>query len=212
MNVKLSINAGSAKIVVGLMLIALGGFSQATLVDFERLTSGPNAGNIYADLGVNFSSGSLAGTVAVGNTVTFAPNLTSIFGYGPTNVWSGSWGGYAQGVDDLMMTFDVAWNRVSLLTDKSIEDPQLVRLMALRSLGGNNYEVLTFAEALDNGTSLAQCLMSLTSTTAFSHVVFEATTEQEGIDDLEFGVVPEPGTLAALGLGWVAFSRRRRAG
>lgn len=213
------------KIALALGLAALGMSSQATMIDFERLQQGSNAGSVYSDLGVNFSRGNLTGNgFEVGDKVQWTATAHEIYGYDNWEpAWSGTRIGHAPGTEDLMITFDQAVRWMSLLSDRA--DPEVadvVRLIALGTPGGGDpwstdesissqeYQILGVVTGLDDGRSLLANTYSFTNIQS-RRFVFQSTTEAEGIDDLRFETVPEPASMTALGLGVAALLRRRRS-
>jgi hypothetical protein len=112
------------------------------------------------------------------------------------------------------MQFSTPISKISVVSDQTPEVAQTIRLIALADLGGGNFEILGFAEGLDNTIGLPASLLEVDlGATSFSFALFEITTEQEGFDDLRFTTqVSEPSTLALLGLAFagLGFARRRK--
>lgn len=191
--------------LVAMALLAAGTASAVT-IDFELLSTGSNAGNLYAAQGVLFSYGAVTAGLNVGDTVVLPSMTQAIYGSKGPLAWSPTTVGYAPGTADLLMTFSTPVTYVSLLTDRySPESGETVQLAAL----DDNFQVIALASALDDGTTYAANFMSVSSATPFRYALFVSTREQEGIDDLSFTPVPEPFTLA-LGLGGLALAARRR--
>jgi hypothetical protein len=114
------------------------------------------------------------------------------------------------GFGDVFMSFASPITSLSLLTDDTGgEAADVVRLLALKSLGGGNYEVIAVAVGSDDATTSPANLLEVNVPAGFSFAVFQTTTEQEGFDDLTFTALPEPGIMALVSVGLATFLARR---
>ncbi|MEJ5171912.1 MAG: hypothetical protein WHU10_13065, partial [Fimbriimonadales bacterium] len=117
--------------LVAMALLAAGTASAVT-IDFELLSTGSNAGNLYAAQGVLFSYGAVTAGLNVGDTVVLPSMTQAIYGSKGPLAWSPTTVGYAPGTADLLMTFSTPVTYVSLLTDRySPESGETVQLAAL---------------------------------------------------------------------------------
>ena len=191
--------------------------AEATVIDFEtpETSTAPESlpGGTYASSGVSFQTGAISGLVVGGGTITFAFESATFRMYEGSNAISGDQfigADVGGGARDLLMQFSTPVTSVSVVSDATVgEGPDIIRLIALKALGGGSYEVLAYASAFDDAPTGTFMSISLPSD-QFSYVLFEVTTEQEGFDDLTFTPGPEPTTLALLGAGLVALHARRR--
>ncbi|MGI9457327.1 MAG: PEP-CTERM sorting domain-containing protein [Aeoliella sp.] len=215
---------------VAVALAAL--FSAPTLaapivIEFDDVAPGVIPGNHYEDECVLFSSGRVSDAITIEPgaivTLTDISNDLTVESF-PSGAISDPNQAIATGggTKDLLMEFTEPVGFVSITTDEFLETPELVRLIALEATGNpNEYKVLQFVEGLDNATTSPANLLELTSTTPFTHVIFQtSTTESEAFDNLTFikgpvvqGEIPEPSTLAlvAIALGGCWAVRRRSA-
>jgi hypothetical protein len=113
------------------------------------------------------------------------------------------------GTRDLLMSFPEWIIELSLRLDTAPEGGpgETVRLIALKELGPATFEVIDFVEAQDH--EAGKLLQIDAGGIPFQWAVFQTTTEQEGIDDVNYVVVPEP-AFAALSLAASAVAVRRR--
>jgi hypothetical protein len=120
------------------------------------------------------------------------------------------------GPNEVLIFFATPVTSVDLQTDDSPgENADVVRLLAVERLAGFNFEVLAADSGLDNAVTAPDNTLHVDlGGTPFSYVVFQTTTEQEGLDNLQFNQVgpevPEPTSLLFVGSGLVALVRRRR--
>lgn len=115
--------------------------------------------------------------------------------------------------DELLFSFNTPVTSASLVTDIApAETADVVRLLALKRLGGNQFEILAIASGLDNATTSPGNLLQVAVAGGFTDLLFETTTEAEGIDNLTFSPVPEPSaiTLAILGAAGLFLRWRTR--
>lgn len=99
--------------------------------------------------------------------------------------------------DELLFSFDTPVASASLVTDTANpEAADVVRLIALKRLGGNQYQILAITSGLDNATSFPANQLQVAVDGGFTDLLFETTTESEGIDNLDFTDVPEPSTIS----------------
>lgn len=207
----------------GVLALASPAFGAEILINFDtpEATSNPTTvpGTTYSASGVTFTTVLRSGSAApvVGAAIALGFVSSDMFLYEGSNAFSPdqfagpSPGG---GANDLLMAFSTPITRISVVSDQTGEGPETIRLIALRHLGGMAYEVLGFAAGPDNAIGLPASLLEVDlGATAFTHALFEVTTEQEGFDDLRFRTVPEPAPLALLAVGLLAAlagARRRR--
>ena len=110
----------------------------------------------------------------------------------------------------LLFSFSTPVSFLSLQTDDAGgEAVDIVRLMALRSLGGGMFEVIAVTFGSDAETTAPGNILSLSLPNGFSYAMFATATEPEGFDNLTFTQTPEPATLALLGTGLLVLARRR---
>jgi hypothetical protein len=193
----------------------------AVFIDFESPEAAANPdtipGTTYSAQGVTFTTvlRSVNTTPVVGTSTSLSGVSSDMLIYEGSNAFSGdqfagpSPGG---GANDLLMQFSTPITRISVVSDQTGEGAETIRLIALADLGGGSYQILGFAEGPDNAIGLPASLLEVDlGATSFRFALFEITTEQEGFDDLRFTQVPEPATLALLGLAFagLGFHRRR---
>jgi hypothetical protein len=110
-----------------------------------------------------------------------------------------------------LFSFSTPITSLSLQTDDAPgEFPDIVRLMALQSLGGGLFQVIAVTFGSDAETSAPGNILSLVIPGGFSYAVFATATEAEGFDNVTFTPVPEPATLGLLGAGLAAVAARAR--
>lgn len=197
------------KIGALLALSSLAAVSNAAFLDFDSLSSGANASNAVP--GVTITTGTITDSVSVGLNFSWIENFDGFHVYTDAGTaWSGANVAYAEGTQDILMSFDQAAFGLSLLSDRYPNDGNdVIRLIGLTSMGGGIFQIEEIFETTDGFTDGVGNTLSLAGT--YSHVIFQSTTEQEGFDSVSYQAVPEPGTLAALGLGIAALRRRRKA-
>ena len=220
------------KKLIAVCALALGSIalpSRASTITFDDISVAPGfavsvASNFYASQGVASIQTILDATDALGvgdtfsatvhDNAFFVANITAAVS--PPNVVlpARSSGGFVTfASDELLIQFSTPQRFVSVQTDDAPgEVPDVVRLLALRHLGGNSFEILAVDSGLDNATSAPDNVLSVTASEAFSFALIESTTELEAFDNLTF--VPEPASLALVlvALAGFAFRRRRLAG
>jgi len=176
------------------------GHAVATVIDFETpVIAAPNAelsGESFAAQGVHFRTVRLTGTVAIGGTITLADQNTDLRLYRDASAISGEQlAGPALGgtANDLLMSFDQALAKISLISDDTVETANPIRLIALAATTtAGRYRVIDFIEAQDDAVSAPANLLALAPSESFTLALFEVRTQQEAFDDLTF-------TLAASG-------------
>ncbi|MBM3763169.1 MAG: PEP-CTERM sorting domain-containing protein [Acidobacteria bacterium] len=94
--------------------------------------------------------------------------------------------------------------------DAAGESGEIVRLLGLKDLGNNLFEIVAVASGLDNEVDAPGKVLALNYVAGFDAIVFQTTTEQEGLDDLTFQAVPEPGTYLLSGVALIAIAGIRR--
>lgn len=191
-------------------LAAMSASSLAVVSNFDSLTAGANAPNAIA--GLTIVCGNATDVVNVGDVTTYTMDFNGFNVYAdPNTAWSGDNVAFCPGTKDILMTFDVAVTSASVLSDRYANDGNdVIRLVALKALGNDQYEVLDIDNTTDGFTDGIGNFMSVAYAPGFSHLMFITTTEQEGFDDLTYEAVPEPATLVVLA-GLAALARRRKA-
>lgn len=112
--------------------------------------------------------------------------------------------------DELLFSFDTPVTSAGLFTDTAPgEAADVVRLLALKRLGGNQFQILAIASGLDNATTAPGNFLQVAVAGGFTDLLFETTTEAEGIDNLTFSPVPEPSAISMAALGAAALIIRR---
>lgn len=191
-----------AAILAGFTLIALQ--ASAVLYDFDSLPNGVSGSGDVS--GLTIETGSIATGAAVGDTITFS-SPTSQF------LVTGNFGApadkiiYAGGSSDLLITPDQAFTAASVWSDAfdgGGED--VIRILGLVSTG-NAYEY----EVLDIDSGLDGLIQISVDGSTFDALILECTTEQEGFNDLELTPVPDPATIATLGVGLAMMRKRRKS-
>jgi hypothetical protein len=178
------------------------------------VSNNTQAGNTYAAQGLELSTlfdipatvdtvGDTFGALLNSSTFWLLSNANSV---SPPNFAVATDGGFG----DVFMSFASPITSLSLLTDDTGgEAADVVRLLALKSLGGGNYEVIAVAVGSDDATTSPANLLEVNVPAGFSFAVFQTTTEQEGFDDLTFTALPEPGIMALVSVGLATFLARR---
>jgi PEP-CTERM motif len=196
--------------------------AEATTINFDELPVPPGAGFAfpsaqYAALGVTMQSLSLSPTVDAAGEMFATSLFCDCFGVinGDSAVSPTNFGVPVNVFVDLgaatLFRFSTPVSVLSLQTDDAPgEVVDIVRLMALRSLGGGMFEVLAVTMGSDAATTAPGNILSLSIPNGFSYAVFAQATEAEGFDNLTFVQTPEPATLVLLGSGLAAAFARRR--
>ncbi|HEV7403553.1 MAG TPA: PEP-CTERM sorting domain-containing protein [Chthoniobacteraceae bacterium] len=203
----------------GLLLSA--GDSTATVLNFDEI-SGSLYGTLYADdtylnQGVRISSGSTPQAPLLLNDVfTLGDPRTDFYVYSNTEAVSGfnTVGATGQGggnPNDILLTFTTPVSFVSLRTDHSVEQADIVQLVGLVPTGNPlEFRVTAVFSAADNALAAPFDTLSLSSGAGFTYVLFQQTTDLEAFDDLTYIPIPEPGVGGLLLVGGLAVWRRRR--
>lgn len=190
----------------------------ANTIDFDSLAAGVNLSNVYQiSDGLDISTGSMPDAthlvpsgVMAGDIFTWTP-ISSTFRVLDSSPDAISVPQLAlvdlDPLNDVLFTFSSPVTAFSLSTDNTSGEPvaDIVRVIAVAPTGNlNEYLVLNVAEQMDDAVVLPNTFLSVSNGgNPFSHVIFQATTEQEGFDDLMFtpanvAAVPEPGAVALL--------------
>lgn len=185
--------------------------SAQVVINFDDRPGGLYPGNIYADLGVVFSTDVIAEDVsAVGDVFTFDatadPQIEIVENPDyPTSQPNIAWPSRAMGsqdANDLLMDFTgvVGVTSIQLFLDNAISKPRIdiVRLFALEATGNpNEFRILAVDEDTDVG--IGKTLEVTLNGLAFDYALFQVNTELEGFDDLTF-------TPAQIGLNAIALT------
>lgn len=192
--------------ILGLAVVAPAAWSMTWT--FDSLSAGPNAAN--AEAGLTINTVSIADAIAVNDVLAINPVASGFHVYSdPGTAWSGDNVAYAPGTDDLLIDFGSAMTSISVLSDRYPSDgSDVIRLIGLTNVNNTLTvgEVAEMFDANDGTVTIPENTLSLSG--SYQYIILQSTTEQEGWDNLQ--AVPEPGTMAALGLGLAAIARRRR--
>ncbi len=190
--------------------------ARASMINFDSLEPGINAGNVLAGSGVTFTSGLIPNELPDNGEITLSSPVSQFViinnenAISPPNFATGTAGNI-----DLLMSFAIPVTSVALTSDDDAnESEDIIRLLALAPTG-NPYEftVLAIDEAYDSAVSPPDNLLSVSlgGAESFGYALFQTTTGPEGFDDLTFTPVPIPSTLLLLGSGLsAAFAFRRK--
>jgi hypothetical protein len=187
-------------LALSLTLLAAGP-ATANDVNFDNVAASPTGtaypGNTFAAQGVVFSSVSSPSVVFPGKKISLTNAVPRILIVGndnhisPPNFAAAS-GAFSGGPNDVLMSFSSPVTSVEVVTDDTSESPDVVRLIALAPAGAGSFVVVKMATKLDNATSPPGNVLSLDlQGKPVSFVLFQATTEAEGFDDLAFDHAPD---------------------
>jgi hypothetical protein len=199
-----ALRAGAAPLLAAaaLAVLATAPLSAGT-VDFDSVAAAPGGtlfpGNTFAADGVVFRSASIPNFVFVGQNITLSgvDGRLMVLGNGSAisnpNFGAAS-GVFTQGSNDLLMTFSAPVDSVSVVTDDAVETPDTVRLLALRPNGSGGFVITAIKSGADNAVSAPSNVLTLDLTgKATQFVLFQVTTEAEGIDNVRWSNPPDCG-------------------
>jgi len=203
-------------LLVATALLSFGGkLPAATIINFDDVTVSSNSIRIvsptrYASRGVTIQTiVNATDGLGMGDTFTADLRITE-FGEGRIGIYNPASGAAVSPPniviplatsngsfrflgDELLLSFGTPVYSASVVSDDFFpEGPHVVRLLALRSLGNQQFEILAVASGFDNATSSPANLLAVGLSGGFSYALIETTTEFEGFDDLTFEPVPEP--------------------
>jgi hypothetical protein len=225
------------QLVLAAGLLAMPAFCGS--INFDDISSSPGFGYFfsstrYAAQGVTFNIvNSVSDTAAVGDTFTATLTSHEAGTAGAPLIFNNSAAVSAPNFavplkvvcpngscttqfnsEEMLMTFSVPVNFAELFTDIAPDEAaDVVRLLALKSLGNNQYKIMAIDSGFDNQTSVPANRLSVYVPGGFDALLFQTTTEQEGFDNLNFANVPEPGSMALMGSGLALvglWARRRK--
>jgi hypothetical protein len=193
----------AASVLIGVTSLACTAAAQEHVVinfDDPSIGVGVHYGGIFLDRGVRITSCMAPDAVPVGGTITMT-GLQPWF-----EIWQWGWAVSAPnyllplnvGTTDVLLTFTVPVTSVGLDLDLYAFEtiPNVIRLVALESAGGNSYTVLKVVEAADGAAAPPATHLAIDlGGTAFSAALFQVVTELEGFDNLQFnttGPIPPP--------------------
>jgi hypothetical protein len=171
--------------------------AHAPFINFDNLSAGVKPGNVYANLGVTFSTCQFPKNVKLGSLLTPALSRCTDGFQVLANNDAISLPNFAVakglGIRDVLMTFSKPVTYVELFSDKNpTEAADKIRLLALQRVSnglpaGVQYKVVKIYESLDDRTGIAMNnLLAVGLPQPFSAAVFQTTTEAEGFDNLTF--------------------------
>jgi hypothetical protein len=174
----------------------------AGFVNFDSVAAAPGGthypGSTFSAQGVSFQSASVPNFVFVGQTITLsnmAPRMM-VLGNGSAISnpnFAAAAGVFTGSTNDLLMVFSSPVDFVKVLTDDTPETPDTVRLLALQPTANPSQFVVTaLRSGNDDATFSPFNVLSLNLTgKATQYVLFQVTTEAEGIDNLWWEEAPD---------------------
>lgn len=193
-----------------LFIALVSGGASAQLFDFENLPGGFNPSNALSPLTI--TTGRIQNVISVGQVITWTQtrNDFRVFDI-PVLAWSGRNTLYTENTDDTLIDTGQLMKGATVLTDPGAESGDVVRLIGLNRVSGNQFRVEAFAEGFDSATTLTGCTLSINFEPGFRFVLLQITTEGEAFDNLRLTPVPEPATLLTISAGLLALRRRKRS-